>query len=62
MLVLTRKPMDAIDIGGNIKVTVLSVAGNQVRIGIDAPKHIQIVRDDAIYRQPRDYVERNGNQ
>ena len=46
MLVLTRKIDEAIQIGDNIKITVLRVKGNTVRIGIEAPKHIKVVRDE----------------
>jgi carbon storage regulator CsrA len=46
MLVLTRKLDEAIQIGDNIKITVLRVKGNTVRIGIEAPKHIKVVRDE----------------
>lgn len=46
MLVLTRKLDEAIQIGDNIKITVLRVKGNTVRIGIEAPKHIKVIRDE----------------
>lgn len=47
MLVLTRRHGESIQIGENITVTVLEVRGEQVRIGIVAPRDIAIVRDDA---------------
>ncbi len=46
MLVLTRKLDETIRIGDDIKVTVLRVKGNTVRIGIEAPKAIRVVRDE----------------
>lgn len=46
MLVLTRKLDEAIQIGDDIKITVLRVKGNTVRIGIEAPKSIRVVRDE----------------
>jgi len=46
MLVLTRKLDEAIQIGDNIKITVLRVKGNTVRIGIDAPKDVRVIRDE----------------
>jgi len=46
MLVLTRKLDEAIQIGDNIKITVLRVKGNTVRIGIEAPKHVKVIRDE----------------
>jgi len=46
MLVLTRKLDEAIQIGDNIKITVLRVKGNTVRIGIEAPKSVRVIRDE----------------
>jgi carbon storage regulator len=50
MLILSRKPNESIMIGDDIKVTILQDPGRrrtgQVRIGIDAPKHIDIQRSD----------------
>ena len=47
MLVLTRKKNQEICIGDDICLRVLRVQGGRVRIGITAPKHVQIVRNDA---------------
>jgi carbon storage regulator len=44
MLVLTRKPGEKLHIGGSITITVTGVKGNKVRIGIDAPQDVPIVR------------------
>ena len=44
MLILTRKPQEAIVINDNVKVMVLQVKGNQVRIGINAPKAVSVHR------------------
>jgi carbon storage regulator CsrA len=46
MLVLTRKLDEAIRIGGDIKITILRVKGNTVRIGIEAPREVRVVRDE----------------
>ena len=50
MLVLSRKQQQDIVIGDNIKVTVLKVKGNTVRLGIEAPKNVRVVRGEL----PRD--------
>lgn len=47
MLILTRTVGASITIGDSITVTVLGIEGKQARIGIEAPRHVQIVRDDA---------------
>ena len=44
MLVLTRKSNQSIMIGDDIEITVLSVVGDKVRIGIDAPRDVAIFR------------------
>jgi carbon storage regulator len=46
MLVLSRKTGEAIQIGDDIEVTVISIAGDQVKIGISAPKNVDIHRKE----------------
>lgn len=48
MLVLSRREGESIFIGDNIKVTVLSVIRGKVRIGIEAPRGIGILRDELV--------------
>ena len=52
MLILTRCVGEAITIGSNVTVTVLGVKGNQVRIGINAPKDVEVHREE-IYERIR---------
>jgi carbon storage regulator len=46
MLVLSRKQLDAIYIGDDIKITVVRIDRNQVRLGIEAPPHISVLREE----------------
>jgi carbon storage regulator len=46
MLVLSRKKGESIVIGNNIEITILSVEGENVRIGVSAPKEIDIFRKE----------------
>lgn len=50
MLVLTRKTGQKLIIANNIEITVLETKGEAVKIGIDAPKHISIYREE-IYEE-----------
>lgn len=50
MLVLSRKPMERIHIGDSVVVTVIEVRGNKVRIGIDAPEDIHVMRSELLDR------------
>lgn len=46
MLVLTRKTAEKIQIGDNVTITILRVKGQAVRVGIDAPRDVRIVRTE----------------
>ncbi len=46
MLVLARKSQEAIKIGNDIEITVVSIEGDQVKLGITAPKEIEIHRKE----------------
>ena len=48
MLVLTRRPHQSIHIGDDIVVTVLEVKGDQIRIGINAPRDVQVHREEVL--------------
>ena len=66
MLVLTRNISQTIMIGDDVTVTVLGVRGNQVRLGIDAPKEIAVHRSEIYDRIKKEQLGINpklgGNQ
>ena len=46
MLILTRRPGEAIRIGDDVEVYVVAVNGNQVRLGIKAPRNVPVHREE----------------
>lgn len=59
MLILTRRVGETVMIGEEVTVTVLGVKGNQVRIGVNAPKHVAVHREEIFERIKR---EQDGDQ
>lgn len=49
MLVLTRKLMESVVVGENIRVTVLAAKGNQVRLGFEAPANVAVRRQEICF-------------
>jgi carbon storage regulator len=50
MLILTRRMGETIIVGDSVKFTVLGIKGNQVRIGVDAPKDLAVHREEIYLR------------
>ena len=50
MLILTRKIGETVMIGNDVSITVLRVKGNQVRLGVDAPKDVSVQRQEIFER------------
>lgn len=69
MLVLSRKLNESIIINGNIRVTIVGIRGNHVRVGIEAPGSVPIIREElqdragssALLAPPTGDVARNGH-
>ena len=54
MLILTRRSGETLMIGDEVTVTVLGVKGNQVRVGINAPKSVAVHREEIYQRIKRE--------
>lgn len=61
MLILTRKVGESVLIGDNISITVLSVRGNQVKLGVQAPKKVSVYREEIYQRIKQTQDESNDD-
>jgi carbon storage regulator len=60
MLILTRRVGETVMIGNEVTVTVLGVKGNQVRVGVNAPKDVAVHREE-IYERIKREQDQDGN-
>jgi carbon storage regulator len=58
MLILTRRSGETVHIGDDVVVTVLAVKGNQVRIGISAPRNVAVDREEIFERKRNESAPR----
>ncbi len=61
MLILTRRVGETVMIGNDVTVTVLGVKGNQVRIGVNAPKDVAVHREEIYERIKREEDHDSGS-
>ena len=62
MLILTRRVGETLMVGDDVTVTVLGVKGNQVRIGVNAPKEVAVHREEIYERIKRERTPESGSE
>jgi len=60
MLILSRRPGESLTIGDDVVVTVVGVSGNQIRLGITAPREVRVLREE-VYNAVREENQAAAN-
>jgi carbon storage regulator len=60
MLILSRRPGESLTIGDDVVVTVVGVTGNQIRLGITAPREVRVLREE-VYKAMREENQAAAN-
>jgi carbon storage regulator len=60
MLILTRRVGESVMIGDEVSITVLGVKGNQVRVGVTAPKEVSVHRQEIYERIRKEHDEKGS--
>ena len=50
MLILSRRPGESVHVGDDIKITILSIKGQQIKLGLDVPEHMPVYREEIYLR------------
>ena len=61
MLILSRRPGESLTIGDDVVVTVVGVTGNQIRLGITAPREVRVLREE-VYKAMREEKQVAANE
>ncbi len=62
MLILTRRVGESLMIGDDVTITVLAVKGNQIRLGVNAPRDVAVHRQEIVERDAAAHVTGGGTQ
>ena len=62
MLILTRRINESLVIGDDVTVTILGVKGNQVRIGVDAPRDVSVHREELAHKDDETSTSRSDDK
>jgi len=62
MLILTRRIGETLMVGDDVAITVLGIKGNQIRLGVDAPKDVSVHREEIYQRIQRERGDEETNR